>query len=496
MKKTIIAAIAASAAISAAAWDETGYYYPEQEPDSIWQEWYDFTTADVEWGGLNAGFFSYDQKVKKRVSKDPANKKFQFALVEYFAAGTDLIVEYDPDTKEFRIPIQRKGVNNMWDGEPFLATDWKTFYGTADPYSSWNETDGILQIYVVNYYPNQDMGDGTFGDKVYAGGIDIYRMHGFTRFDVDIDVPECVSTLTPKTKLNITTHPKNVSWELVNDLVLPYDTLMIDKIAERKLNPITESTEVELSLKEGVNSLVCISYDNKDNRVVSIRNIYAMPDDATGWKSLGQGTFVEDAVMCLGGDWDVTRLPVEVQEKTDKPGYYRIVDPYKGLPSKCSDFTYTHSGHSHYLYLDASKPNVVVLEAAPTGVSHEAQLKSAYLTSKAYEAKRAGELQPQWIANAGKLADNKITFPAGSIGVRLPEYTSAIGQDLIYWVNNNGQFSLELPDNSGVENIGTEEIDAPARWFNMQGVEISEPAEGEMVIEVRGNRSTKIIYRH
>lgn len=494
MKKTIIAAIAASAAISAAAWDQTGYYYPEQEPDSIWQEWQDFTTADVEWGGLNAGFFSYDEKVKKRVAKDPSNKKFQFALVEYFAAGHDLIVEIDPETGGIRIPVMRKGVNNMWDGEPFLATDYKTFYGTADPYSKWDETDGILSIYVVNYYPNQDLGDGTFGDKFYAGGIDIYRMNGFTRYDVDIDVPECVSTLTPKARLTITTHPKNVSWELVNDLIIPTDSLLIDKIADRKLNPITESTEIDLNLKEGMNSLVCISYDNNDNRVVSIRNIYAMPDDISDWKSLGKGTFVEDAVMGLGGDWDVTRLPVEVQEHVAKPGLYRIVDPYKGLPEKWNDFTYTHSGHSHYLYFDATKPNIVVLGAAPTGVSHEAQLKEAYLTSKAYEAKRAGQLQPQWIADAGKLADNKITFPVGSIGIRLPEYTSTLGQDLIYWVNNNGQFALEIPDNSGVDSIENDNDFTAVRWFNLQGVEISEPAEGQIVIEMRGNRSNKIVY--
>lgn len=226
MKKLISALFLGAVAISTALaqggtrfeWDETGYYYPEQEPDDIWTDWEYFGTCDLEWSGLNAGFWTHDMKVNKRVSQDPENHKWQWQFEEYFAAGTPLIVEYDPDTKRFRIPIQRHGVNNMWDGEPFLATGWREFYGTDDPYSTWDDVNGKLNLFVMHYYPNQDQGDGTFADQSYAYGVDKFTFKGFTKYDVDIDIEECVSQKEVSIPLNMTVHPKNVSWELLPNM--------------------------------------------------------------------------------------------------------------------------------------------------------------------------------------------------------------------------------------------------------------------------------------
>ena len=492
MKKLLLAAFAAFATFSASAfeWDETGYYYPEEEPDSIWTEWEPFTTCDIEWAGLNAGFWTYDMEVKKRVSKDPNNHKWQWSFVNYFASKTDLTVEYDPDTKKVRIPVTRKGVNNIWDGEPLLTTDWNTFYGTEDPYSSWDEVDGKLNLWHIDYYPNQDMGDGTYEDKLYACGTHKIQMHGFVKYDVNIGIDELVDKFDHKVKLDFTTHPKDVCWELVNDLVLKYDTVLIDRIAADKKNPIAAAGEVDVTLKEGVNSIVAVSYDKKGNRVVSIKNVWCMPKDESNWKSIGKGKFTEDAVLGLGGDWNPTTMDVEIEENTSKAGLYRLVDPYKNLPSHWKDFTYGHGDRTDYLYIDASKPNEVVLGAYATGISDK-QLGEAYLTSKAYEAKRLGKLKPEWINDCGKLNDNRITFPASTIGVRLPEYTAVLGQDLVYWVNNNGQFAIDLP-NSGVDVIGTD-TEGTVRYYNLQGLEVTNPVKGQMVIEVKNGKSRKVI---
>lgn len=46
----------------------------------------------------------------------------------------------------------------------------------------------------------------------------------------------------------------------------------------------------------------------------------------------------------------------------------------------------------------------------------------------------------------------------------------------------------------GIETIEAE--NANVRFFNLQGVEIKNPAEGEMIIEVRGNKSAKKIFRN
>ena len=497
MKKILTAAAFAAMAMipsAANAWDETGYYYPEQEPDSIWQDWQFFAKADIEWAGLNAGFFSYDTEVKKRVSKDPNVKKFQWAFVEWFASGADLIVEYDPDTKHFRIPVQRKGVNNLWDGEPFLLTGWREFYGTDDPYSSWDEVNGILNLYTMEYYPNQDNGDGTFGDKAYAFGTNKIQMQGFTKYDIDIQAPECVSSFDLKASLVMTPHPKNACYELINDLVIPYDTTTFVRVATDRRNPLDATKEVNLTLKEGVNSIVCASYDGDGKLYHSVRNIYCMPEDAANWKSLGKGRFTEDAVLGLGGEWTPTTLDVEIEEHQTRAGFYRLVDPYKDLATKWKDLTYTHDEHRHYMYVDATNPNLVMLGATVPGIFVSDNLKDAYLTSKAYEMKRAGRLQPEYAPYCGKLKDGKITFPSGAVGVRLPEYTKTLGNDLVYWVNLNEAFAVELPATNGVDTIG-EAADEEAEYFTLQGVRVACPADGEIVIVRRGGKVSKEMFR-
>lgn len=495
MKKILLASLVLASATSAMAWDQTGYYYPEQEPDSIWQEWKEFATGDLEWSGLNAGFFDYDMVIKKRISKDPANHKFQFSLGKYFAPGTDLIVEYNPDNGEFRIPITRKGVNNMWDGEPLLSTDYKTFYGAADPYSSWDEENGVLKIFVMDYYPNQDMGDGTFGDRAYAYGTHILRMHGFTKYDIEIDAPECSSVYNLKATLKMTSHPKDVCYELINDLVLPYDTATFVRVDKDKKHPLTATPEIEFALKEGVNSIVCTSRDNEGRLIHSVKNIYCMADDADNWKTLGKGTFTEDAVLGLGGEgWKPTEIEVEVQEHKANSGLYRIKNPYQALPQKYSEIKYEHAEHNHYLYFNASNPNIVVFGAQNTGIIPSENFGSAYLTSKAYEMKRAGKLQPEYVPYCGKLKDGKISFPEGSIGIRLPEYTKVTGADLVYWVNNNGRFELKLPE-SGITDIEAADENMPAEYFSLQGRRIAEPAAGEVVIVRRGSKVSKEIFR-
>lgn len=476
-----------------AAWDETGYYYPDLEPDDIWTEWEDFNQCDIEWGGMNAGFFSYDVQVKKRVSKDPSNHKFQWSILDFFASGAELVVEYNPDDRTFRIPIQRHGVNNMWDGEPFLSTDWKTFYGTDDPYSSWDEVNGVLELYIIDYYPNQNLGDGTYGDQLYAAGITKLRFQGFVKYDVDILTDECAASFDTTADLVLTPHPSNVSWELLNEYVNKFDTEKLQEIAARKANPISETATVNLTLKEGPNSLVVISYDNKNNMVASIKNIYCMPDDDDNWNSLGKGKFTEDAIMGLGGDWDSLTVEVEIQENKDRAGYYRLVNPYVAVAEKYDDLEYVHEGHNHYIYINASKPNQVILETSATGINHPSRLKSAYLTSKAYECKRAGMLQPEYVAYMGRLQDGVITFPEGSIGVRLPEYTNVIDEDVIYWVNNNGEFSIELPV-AGLREISSVEQTAP-EYYTIQGIRIENPQDGQLVIVRSNGKSVKTVYR-
>ncbi len=65
------------------------------------------------------------------------------------------------------------------------------------------------------------------------------------------------------------------------------------------------------------------------------------------------------------------------------------------------------------------------------------------------------------------------------------------------WIDRDTQDPVEmvsliqLPELSGVEGIVDDSVDAPARFFNLQGVEVAAPVKGEVTIVKKGNSSYK-----
>jgi hypothetical protein len=65
--------------------------------------------------------------------------------------------------------------------------------------------------------------------------------------------------------------------------------------------------------------------------------------------------------------------------------------------------------------------------------------------------------------------------------------------------DSNGKFYLALPSSyerqSGVSDIDTNDSDQPVEYFNLQGVHISNPTPGQLVIRRQGGVSTKEILK-
>ena len=47
---------------------------------------------------------------------------------------------------------------------------------------------------------------------------------------------------------------------------------------------------------------------------------------------------------------------------------------------------------------------------------------------------------------------------------------------------------------AGVNEINLDSVDGPARYYNLQGVEIANPTKGELVIVKKGSKSAKAIF--
>ena len=67
------------------------------------------------------------------------------------------------------------------------------------------------------------------------------------------------------------------------------------------------------------------------------------------------------------------------------------------------------------------------------------------------------------------------------------------------WRYNDGSLVdssiiITLPDGAGVEDIAVDE-NAPVKYFNLQGMEIVNPAKGQVVIKTQGKKATKVVVK-
>ncbi len=69
----------------------------------------------------------------------------------------------------------------------------------------------------------------------------------------------------------------------------------------------------------------------------------------------------------------------------------------------------------------------------------------------------------------------------------------------VYWVNPENDridwmvSKFIMPDLSGINGVEMENADAPVKYYNMQGMEIANPAEGQLVIKKQGNNAVKVV---
>lgn len=149
-----------------------------------------------------------------------------------------------------------------------------------------------------------------------------------------------------------------------------------------------------------------------------------------------EGILFDDFISGLYSQPAGNGAPVVIEESGSRPGYYRLVNPYReenaiifigGIPSDMS-----FAAGDHYLEIDARDPNNVFIPYQFTGMTIESfgQVYIGMTTNK------PGTL--------GVLKDGIITFPANCMGI-FNESGSG------YYSNTSGLFRIVLPGVSLVD---------------------------------------------
>ncbi len=241
--------------------------------------------------------------------------------------------------------------------------------------------------------------------------------------------------------------------------------------------------------------------------------LYNPEGNAAEWELLGTADMTEGLISGLFNNVEPETYEVTVEKSTTESGLLRIVNPYENW-SYAKDYLVDH-GHNHYIYINASDPDNVMMMDGPIGLEL-GDFGEVVINSELWDfVEEYGEWVLDYIDvfgyEGGKLADNVITFPYSSyILMRFTNYNS----ENWYYTNLNrnpeyddeayaadpnnydvskyidGDFKLDLTKAfNGVESISVDNSSDSAVFYNLQGVRVANPDNGIFIKVVNGKAS-------
>lgn len=302
-----------------------------------------------------------------------------------------------------------------------------------------NETTGTLY---VNLIAQTQVAMGTSSYYPSMGGVQVVQLPGFKTYGVAID--EAGYNVLPggleqkKFQIFKTEDTPVMKYSMYKGTLTDeeiaakaQDILANDKLEEITANEATIAFELET----GDYTLVVVGIEDasEEPEVVATKALsfsYASTS-ADGFVTTGK-CYYTDAFLCsLDGDlFNAATVTVDVQTNPDKPGIYRLKNPYRAWAEATENEDYLMAGN-FYITVNAADVNLVYIEEFNTGIRINPFEGPVMGYSKA-----AQELAKGTSAGAiklrklnGTMKNNVITFPTKTLLVnyqsQLPEWVEA-----------------------------------------------------------------------
>ena len=186
---------------------------------------------------------------------------------------------------------------------------------------------------------------------------------------------------------------------------------------------------VTVAPEYGINTLAVVAM-TKEGDVIAKEIIYCFgqQENADEWKNIGKAEYSEDILASIWPD-EVTNVvyEVDIQESTNTPGRYRLIDPYGPAYPHYQNLVNDDNipeghNHHHYMVVDASDPEKVFIEASPLGADFG--YGQVILFSEGWFSMQAGANlnDPEVLEGFGKIENGKITFLGGAINLYMPAF--------------------------------------------------------------------------
>lgn len=376
------------------------------------------------------------------------------------------VFEYNDFGDILNIPVNEPDLVGY---QPFYLFSDETDDGIADFYYQMPQVYGYPGTYnhVVGYQDKESQGV-TLPGEIRLSPLLMDNVYGYWYGDTSAD--ELISIVFPGYD------PKDTDLEVeyvgilnsnevlfaVADVTLGADltsvkagvaegtdvSSIVDGIENGEINSVQVETSGEVKIPfssdfiTGKYSVVVLGYIGDELRStasVSFDYYASNYNPNEGWKSLGYVEYT-DGFVCTGFDTGITTYEVEIQEREDVEGYYRLVNPY-GPNSPFTDIDNALGGY-FYLEIDATVPDQVYIPMPfqpQSLVTGSGQLFCSSMAGMILEAgferdkvDQVAQAQdwgiPQGGTVWGALEDGKITFPASTLA--------------LMWDDMNGSFYI------------------------------------------------------
>lgn len=423
-----------------------------------------------------------------------AEKKAQTSFAELQSLSSDLTVA----RKGNKAPL--KVATPIEDVEGFYALDYEY------PLSG-TKTNGTAKIEMVG----DDEIILTF--EPWSSGYSNISMDPLT---ASYNAETGVITITREDNTALGTYVDSQSGQ---SMTLNFD---IEQVVPIPNDPEGRSQLVPIDVIEGVvnadgtiqfgDADTCMGFQVEDSGWVGLfRDLKLVAPDyfkfvASEWDSVGNALFTEDWLnrMLTGDDVQYRLQPREIplyKNKADK-NLYVVENPYK-VEGWLNEVTDTEG----YIVFSLEDPEFVPMRVlTPSGMW--ATLEEGGFPEEFYVYNQEGQLiyDREYDYDEAKylFEDNDIapsTYDEATKTVTLGNilfgYTSNPTATSYFPSCAAGTLKIKADGfgNAGVEGVINDAENAPKRFFNLQGMEVVNPAVGELVIVKQGNKTSKVIVK-
>lgn len=205
---------------------------------------------------------------------------------------------------------------------------------------------------------------------------------------------------------------------------------------------------------------------------------------AEDWTDLGTGRFFDGFLeRTFDSSYEPEEREVQIMENKEVPGVYKVVDAFKHS-----------SATGRHLIIDARQPDFVRIEEQNSGVNSSmgwVYILSVSTNGEYTTYQEMVDAFPDYAKRNITKDDKGIYMPTNSILLTFP--TS--GDYNCYPTSDALPSYVLFPGVDSVDSIGTDETDAPAEYFNLQGMRVQSPVAGQLMIVRKGNKTYKTIIR-